>query len=86
MVWGVEIIGIGNRLVAILKEYDLGGFTVFLLPQHMALEDVIAHLRGGGRFSALHGQKIPYDISPLERYLAWRQRATVSYGPVLAIW
>ncbi|KIO33817.1 hypothetical protein M407DRAFT_229704 [Tulasnella calospora MUT 4182] len=84
--WGVEIIGIGDRLVAILKEYEFDGFSVFLLDQHIALEDAIAHLRGGGQLSALPSRELPFNSGPLERYIAWRDRVDLSHERILSIW
>lgn len=76
--WGVEITGIGDWLVAVLKVYQYDGLVVYLLVPHIVLDEVITQLCGEGRLSALLGLEIPSYNDSLQRYVVWRDRAEPS--------
>ncbi|KIO24196.1 hypothetical protein M407DRAFT_26391 [Tulasnella calospora MUT 4182] len=70
----VEIIGTGDRLLAVQRSYDDDSYAVVLFDQGVRLDDVVKRLREGHTGFDLPGNEVPFDSRPLERYITWRRR------------
>lgn len=71
---GIEILSVGNRLLAVEKLYEFEGYSVVLFDRDVQLEEVVTRLLEGGNVLGLPCNELEFDSRPLERYAAWRQR------------
>lgn len=64
----------------------MASYDIKLLEKGIVLEDVVAHLKGGGLLYDLPGEKVAVDGFILNVYGSWRQRwAKETFGP-LQMW